>query len=71
MAVEMVVVVAAAGCVCGGDGNLNDDVLVVVVVYQVNTTWYHQTGLCADAHRVTLKAIPGRFLNEKQQRSSE
>ena len=56
--VVVVVVVAAADCSGGGDGHLYVAiVLVVVVEFYLVRTWYQEKSFCADAHRLTMKAI--------------
>ena len=53
-------VIAAVNCGGGGDGHLLIIYVAVVLVgvkLYVVRTWYQVKGFCADAHRLTMKAI--------------
>ena len=53
-----VVVVAVADCGGGGVGHLCVTVVLVVgVKFYLIRSWYQVKGFCADAHRLTMKAI--------------
>ena len=52
-----VAVVAAADCGGGGDGHLYVAVVLAVVKFYLVRTWYQVKDVCADARRLTMKAI--------------
>ena len=63
--VWVAVVVVAADCGGGGDRHMSFVVLVIVVKLYPVRTWYQVIGLCADTHRLILKAISQGFAFHK------